>query len=80
MVTPLTSSVLLECMDNLRETYQKIQAFYAQNLPFKDCMDSDYIDFEDHIGQTAHALSEIIRAELLDNAFYRPQTNGTEIL
>lgn len=66
------SPVLLECMEQLRDVQLKIREFCQSDLPFKDCIEIEGGKIDDHLGNAAYELSEIIGQEVLKKTFYTP--------
>jgi hypothetical protein len=67
----LVSSALMESMSKLREIRKSIDTFWEQNPSLEDIAIEKYICFDNEIGNAAYNLSEIIRAEFMENFFYK---------
>ncbi|KAA6303124.1 MAG: hypothetical protein EZS26_000727 [Candidatus Ordinivivax streblomastigis] len=67
----LVSSALMESMSKLREIRKSIDTFWEQNPSLEDIVIEEYICFDNEIGNAAYNLSEIIRAEFMENFFYK---------
>lgn len=66
----LVSSVLLECMAQIKSVYTKINVYYEANQDLRGCLQPSFSSIDKDLNCIACEIAEMMRVEMLESTFY----------
>lgn len=75
----LVSQVLVDSINQLKEVYSVVRAYYIESERLKDDLYTDYFEFESSVNTTAYHISNMMGIEMLENTFYAKTSQESEV-